>query len=187
MRIGILGGTFNPPHIGHVVLAKEAIRKLCLDKIFFIPTNISPHKDNDFIDSLARFDMVKLTASQDKKFEVLDIEIKRGGVSFTVDTVKQLKRMYPEDDFFLIVGSDLANNFSSWKDYCALKSLVDIVVAQRKVMPLKNKDSFTIIDIPQVDISSSKIRELVKKDISIQDMVEKPVEKYIKKHNLYKA
>jgi len=187
MRIGILGGTFNPPHIGHIVLAKEIARKLCLDRVFFIPTNIPPHKDNDFIDSLARLDMVKLTTAKDQKFEVLDIEIKRGGISFTVDTVKQLKSMYPEDDFFLIVGSDLANNFSSWKDFCVLKTLVNIVVAQRKVMPLEDKNSFTIVDIPQVDISSSKIRKFVKEDISIQDMVEEPVAEYIKKHNLYKA
>jgi len=186
MRVGILGGTFNPPHIGHIVLAKEAIRKLCLDKIFFIPTNIPPHKDNDSINSLARLDMVKLIAAQDQKFEVLDIEIKRGGVSFTVDTVKELKNTYPEDEFFLIVGSDLANNFNSWKEFDALRSLANIVVAQRKVTPLKDKDSFTVIDIPQVDISSSKIRELIKKDVSIKDMVEKKVAEYIQIHNLYK-
>jgi nicotinate-nucleotide adenylyltransferase len=117
MRIGILGGTFNPPHLGHLILAEEVREKLNLDKIFFIPTNIPPHKSTESVSSWHRFNMVKLAIKSNPYFEVLDLEIKRGGVSFTIDTIKELKSKFPRDEFYLIVGSDLASTFSTWKDF----------------------------------------------------------------------
>ena len=143
MKIGILGGTFNPPHIGHIVLAKEIYEKLELDKVLLIPTNTPPHKEDEGVSADVRLHMIKLAARDQEAFEVSDIELKRGGISYTIDTVRKLKELFPQDELYLIVGSDLANDFLSWKDFDQLKNLVRIVVAQRDNAPLKKKNNFT--------------------------------------------
>ncbi len=186
MKIGILGGTFSPPHLGHSALAIEAAEKLKLDKVLFIPTNISPHKENDDTLVSRRFDMVELVISGYKNFVLEDCEIKRGGTSYTIDTVKELKAKYPDDEFYLIVGSDLANDFSSWKDFSELKKLTQIVVGCRNNFPLKEKDGFILLDIAQFYISSSEIRKLVSQGHCVRHLVKETIADYIKKHNLYK-
>ncbi|UCC94409.1 MAG: nicotinate-nucleotide adenylyltransferase [Candidatus Omnitrophota bacterium] len=186
MRIGILGGTFNPPHIGHLILAKEVQEKLALDKIFFIPTNLPPHKEPQLPAVSHRFNMVKCATESNSLFEVLDIEIKRGGTSYTIDTANELKEKFSKADFYLIVGSDLANTFSTWKNFTQVKKLIKIVVAQRKDFPLQEKDEFILVDITQISISSSRIREMVKQGLSIKYLVNEGVERYIEKHKLYK-
>jgi len=185
MKIGILGGTFNPPHLGHSALAIEATEQLKLDKVLFVPTNIPPHKEADDTDIARRLDMLKLAISGSKKFEIEDCEIKRGGRSYTIDTVKELKTKYPDDDFYLIVGSDLANDFFTWKDYQQLKKLIAIAVACRNNYPLKEKDNFILLDIAQFYISSSQIRQLIKQGHCIRHLVKDSVADYIEKHNLY--
>lgn len=186
MRIGILGGTFNPPHIGHFVLAKGVSEQIGLDKVFFVPTNIPPHKEQDEVSPEHRLKMLELSLEGRKDFEILDLEIERGGVSYTVDTVKQLIKSYPEDDFYLMVGSDLANDFSSWKDFDELKKLVKIVVAQRNHDPLKSGNDFILAEITQIHISSSFIREHLKEGRSVDYLVNDKVLDYINKHNLYR-
>ena len=131
MKIGILGGTFNPPHVGHLILAQEVTDVLGLDKVFFIPTNISPHKKSE-PNASSRFNMVELAVSGNSSFEVLDLELKRGGVSYTIDTIRQLKQENPNDEFYLIMGSDLANEFSSWKNCREIKKEVKIAVVDRE-------------------------------------------------------
>ncbi|MCF7908461.1 MAG: nicotinate (nicotinamide) nucleotide adenylyltransferase [Candidatus Omnitrophica bacterium] len=185
MKIGILGGTFNPPHLGHSVLAIEAMEQLKLDKVLLVPTNIAPHKQNDKVEVARRLDMISLAFSQDKRFKIEDCEIKRGGTSYTIDTIKELKDKYPDDQFYLIIGSDLANDFSSWKDYQEVKKLIKIAVACRNNYPLKEKDDFILLDIAQLYISSSQIRQLFKEGHCIEHLVKDRVFEYIKKHNLY--
>jgi nicotinate-nucleotide adenylyltransferase len=186
MKIGILGGTFSPPHLGHSALAIEALEHLKLDRVLLIPTNISPHKDNDSTSILKRLDMVKIMISSDQRIKIEDCEIKRGGTSYTIDTVRELKKKYPGDEFYLIVGSDLANDFSSWKSFPELKKETRIVVGCRNNYPLKEKDNFILLDIAQFYISSSQIRELIKKGHSIRHLVKDSVADYVEKHKLYK-
>lgn len=186
MKIGILGGTFNPPHSGHIIIAKEAKEKLGLDKIFFIPTNTPPHKEKEKIDAFHRLEMTRLATESDSSFEVLDLEIKRGGISYTIDTVKELKQKFIGDEFYLIIGSDLANKFDTWKDFQELKKEVKIVVAQRKEAPVKDKDGFIVIDITQIEICSSKIRELIREGKVADAFLDKGVKDYIDNHKLYK-
>ena len=186
MKIGILGGTFNPPHIGHIVLAKEIYEKLELDKILLIPTNIPPHKEDEGVSADIRLNMIKLAAKGQKAFEVTDIELKRGGISYTIDTVNKLKEVYSKDELYLIVGSDLANDFSSWKDFDQLSNLVKIVVAQRDKAPLKRKNNFIVVNITQIDTCSSDIRELIKEGKSIKGLVDNDVVDYIEKYGLYR-
>ncbi|MBN3039909.1 MAG: nicotinate (nicotinamide) nucleotide adenylyltransferase [Candidatus Omnitrophica bacterium] len=185
MKIGILGGAFNPPHIGHLVLAQEALDKLNLDKIFFIPTNISPHKDNNIVDGLMRLEMLRLATADNKYFNCLDIEIRRLGPSYTIDTIRELKRAYPDDEFFLIIGSDLANSFSTWKDFQQIKKQVKIVAALRKDYPLLDPADFIPIEITHLEISSSKIRDLIYNNSSARYLLRDEVLSYIKEHNLY--
>jgi nicotinate-nucleotide adenylyltransferase len=130
--------------------------------------------------------MLELSIEGRKDFEVLDVEIKRGGVSYTIDTVKELRNIYPYDDLYLIVGSDLANDFSSWKDFDELKKIVKIVVAQRNQDPLKSRDDFIIVEITQIHISSSVIREHLRAGRSVEYLVKDSVLDYIKKHKLYR-
>ena len=186
MKIGILGGTFNPPHVGHLILAQEVAQKLSIDKIFFIPTNIPPHKESHNVKSADRLNMVRLATKEDSRFEVLDLEIKRGGISYTIDTVKALKAKFPKAEFFLIVGSDLANDFPTWRYFEHLKKAVKIVVAKRRAYPLEKKNRFIVVDIVQMGISSSYIRGLIKKGFSVKYLVTDSVAKYIEQHKLYK-
>lgn len=187
MKIGILGGTFNPPHTGHIVIASQVKEKLGLDKVFFIPTNIPPHKDKEEIDSSHRLQMTRLATGSESAFEVLDLEIKRGGISYTIDTVKELRQRFSDDDLYLIIGSDLANTFSSWKDYEQLKKMVRIAVAQREESPLKDADDFIIIDITQIKICSSKIREMIKEGKPVDEFLDKSIKDYIDKNRLYRS
>lgn len=186
MKLGILGGTFNPPHIGHLILACEVQQKLGLDRIFFIPTNIPPHKESHNVDADHRLRMVKLAIEGNLPFEVLDLEIKRGGVSYTIDTVRELKIRHPRGEFYLIVGSDLANDFPTWKYFAGLRKAVKIVVAKRRAYPLRIKDNFIKLDIVEMGISSSYIRGLIKKGFSIKYLVSDNVFAYIEKYKLYK-
>ncbi|MFH1771830.1 MAG: nicotinate-nucleotide adenylyltransferase [Candidatus Omnitrophota bacterium] len=185
MKVGILGGTFNPPHIGHLVLARETLEALKLDKVFFIPTNTPPHKVNDNISANHRYAMVKLAIIGEPCFEVLDIEIERKGVSFTVDTVKQLRKKYPGYEFFLVAGSELARDFAEWKDFETIKKNVKIVVAQREICPLDKTDGFIELKISQIGISSSQIRKLLQQGKSAKYFVRDNVLDYINKHKLY--
>ena len=208
MKIGILGGAFNPPHIGHLILAQEILETLGLDKVFFIPANISPHKQVSNVDAESRLEMTILATTGNKNFEVLDLEVKRGGTSFTIDTIRELKKSYPDDEFYLIIGSDLAETFSTWKNYQDLKKEVKIAVANRKEYPFlsqpqpeagqlqaeeagrplaeKGEDSYLVVDIRQIGVSSSQIRELVKNKRSIRYLVKEKVADYMQQHNLFK-
>jgi nicotinate-nucleotide adenylyltransferase len=157
-----------------------------LDKIFFIPTNIPPHKESHNVAGSDRMKMTNLMLGGDARFEVSDIELRRGGVSYTIDTVRELKAERPRDEFSLIVGSDLANDFSGWRYFDELKKEIKIIVAKRRDYPLARKDNFIIVGILQMGISSSYIRSLIKKGFSVKYLVTEKVAEYIKKNKLYK-
>ncbi|MCF7909888.1 MAG: nicotinate-nucleotide adenylyltransferase [Candidatus Omnitrophica bacterium] len=185
MKIGILGGTFNPPHIGHLILAQEMLDELKLDKIFFIPTNNPPHKRGNQLEPRKRFLMTELAAAGNPKFKVLDLELKRKGKSYTCDTIAELKNKYPQDKLYLIIGSDLAKGFKKWKNPEKIKRMATVIVAKRRGSPFRSSKSFKQVDIIQVELSSSQIRARIKKGKIIQYLVPKKVENYIKKNNLY--
>jgi len=185
MKIGILGGTFNPPHLGHFMLAQTALEKLELDKVFFIPTNKPPHKEMYPIEAKHRLIMLEGALETKPKFILLDWELARDGVSYTIDTLKRLKDEYPEDDFFLIIGSDLANYFETWKDYKEILSLVKVAVGKRNSSPLKSDEGFLTFDITQMDITSSQIRERIESEFSIKGFVPDSVYDYVDKNKLY--
>lgn len=211
MDIGILGGSFNPIHIGHLIAAEEVYQQRALAKVIFMPTGISPHKEvKDLIDSSHRYQMVKDAISDNEHFEVSDIEIKRSGKSYTIDTIGILKKMYGEDHrLFLIVGTDMINEISTWKDIETLSTICHFIVVNRipvstsgnlheslfskgdaggiKVFSDEKKAEIERLKviIPPIGISSTEIRARLKSGRSIRYLVPRCVENYIRTHNLY--
>ena len=187
MRIGIFGGTFNPIHFGHLVLAEQAYEKLNLDKVIFIQSFYPPHKKSaNIAEAKHRYNMVKLAIQSNPRFEISDIEIKRRGRSFLIDTLTQLKAMYPKAKLFFISGSDVSDTMAKWKSIDKILSLAKFILAKRPGYRLKkyNKD-ISVISITELDISSSMIRSKIKSDKSIRYLMPLRVYRYIKQKGLY--
>ena len=188
MKIAILGGTFNPVHIGHLILAEEAREKLGLDKVIFVPTFLPPHKDNsDIAKATDRLSMIRLAIKTNKYFMVSDTEIKRNGRSYTIDTIKEFKERFSSDDLYFIIGSDLLKYLDEWKDLNEIIKLVRFIVATRPGFPLEKIPSYiNTLPIRAVDISAFEIRECVKENKSFHYLVPEGVFNYIRKRGLYK-
>lgn len=213
MKLGLFGGTFNPIHLGHLKAAEEIIKLAGLDKICFIPSNISPHKNDQLlVDGKHRLNMIKLSIRENNKLCVSDYEISREDVSYTIYTLRYFNSKFKEDDLFFIVGNDIFNEIETWKDYKSLFTLSNFIViirpgvaeafgylpvALREVFRYyesdsekiiyKNKSSKMLIKlrIKGFEISSSEIRKLVLVSKPIKNLVPSVVERYILKHNLY--
>jgi len=188
MKIGILGGTFNPVHIGHLILAEEAREKLKLDKILFIPTAIPPHKDSSNIAPASdRLKMLRLAIKGNKFFGVCDIEIKRKGRSFTIDTLKELKAQYGQDELYFIIGSDLLKYLNEWKDLSQIVKMVNFVAATRPGYSLEQIPQYIqTLPIRAVDVSGFEVRRCIQENKSFGYLVPDKVFDYIKKRKLYK-
>jgi len=187
-KIGILGGAFDPVHIAHIIGAQKVKDEFGLNKIIFIPTYIPPHKELPKASPKDRFNMTRLAIKDNPEFEILDIEIKRKGVSYTIDTVKELISMYSQSELYLIIGEDEAKSFMSWREPEKLASLCSFILLTRKgyegKLPkiLEQKALFCQIDI---DVSSTKIRQMIKEGKSINHLLTKEVENYVKDKHLY--
>jgi len=188
MKIGILGGTFNPIHLGHLILAEEIREKLRLDKIIFVPTYIPPHKKSKNIaPARDRYSMIKSAIRGNDFLDVSDIEIRRMGASYTIDTLRSFKKRFPRDDMYFITGSDLLNYLDEWKDLKQIISLVKFVVATRPGYPLEDIPSYIkTVAIRAIDVSAFEIRQCVKKGLSFRYLVPDPVFAYITKKRLYR-
>jgi nicotinate-nucleotide adenylyltransferase len=188
MKIGILGGTFNPVHLGHLILAEEAREKMQLDRIIFVPTYLPPHKESLGIAAASdRYRMIKLAIKGNKYFGVSDAEIKRDGRSYTIDTIKEFKREFPRDELYFITGSDLLNYLEEWKDLSEIIKMVKFIVATRPGYPLEKIPAYIrTVAIRAVDISAFQIRNCIKENKSFRYLVPEAVYNYIVKKKLYK-
>ena len=190
-KLGILGGTFDPIHMGHLVLAEQVREKLQLDQVIFIPCASPPHKTEEKLSPAdARFEMTKLALEGNSYFSVSDIELKRKGLSFTVDTLRKLKELYKNSELYFLTGSDVLNEITTWKDPEEIYKLAKIVIGVRPGFDkFEPEDHFVkksiMVNITGIDISSTQIREKVRKGESIRYLVPSKVEEYIKKKNLY--
>lgn len=195
-NIAIYGGTFNPVHIGHVNLLDCFIRTLDFDEVIVIPTNIPPHKNVHITaDGETRLEMCRL-AFKGEKITVSDIELKREDKSYSYDTVSELKKIYPDDDLFFIMGSDMFLSLEGWYRYDDLKKLITFCAAARStedrklleeqaVKLEKNGAKTVIVDIDIIDISSAQIREKIMFGEPVAEFLPKDVESIISKNNLY--
>ena len=187
-KIGVLGGTFDPPHFGHLLIAEEARQTCCLDEIWFMPSKIPPHKK---ISSLStdddRVEMVKRAIKNNPYFKLSLIEFERNGPSFTIDTMKELNRRYNNDKFFFIIGGDMVHYLPKWKDIHELMTLVTFIGINRPGFSISNNSNENVImvEAPQLDISSSQIRQRIQQDQSVRYLLPEPVLDYIKENELY--
>lgn len=185
-RVGLYGGTFNPVHNAHLLIADQVGRALCLDRVLLMPDMIPPHVDHkDAISAKYRVEMLQL-AIKDNPFLGLELtEIQRGGVSYTYDTIRELKKAHPDVDYYFIIGGDMVDYLPKWHRINDLMRLVNFVGVRRP--GAKNVSDYPVIwvDVPEVDFSSTDIRRRVRNGQSIKYMVPTAVEKYIKEHQLY--
>ena len=198
-KIGIMGGTFDPIHYGHLFIAETACDVLQLDKVLFIPAGAPPHKNEKLItDSNHRFQMIKVAIADNHNFEASDMEIIKEEKSYTIETIKVLRRQYGKEvNLYFITGADAFVGLETWKAYPELLGLTNFIVMTRTIsnpMVLEEKISqFTEkfntnifkVDIPTLDISSTDIRRRVQEGRSIKYLLPYNVEKYIRDHHLY--
>jgi nicotinate-nucleotide adenylyltransferase len=189
-RLGILGGTFDPPHVGHLLLALDALDALGLDRLLLIPAARQPLKSNAAMtDAPHRLAMTQLLAAADPRLAVDGSEVERGGLSFTVDTVRALRGAHPAATFFLLMGEDTAATLPQWREPSALAELVQVVVAERGVSerPLPAGFRAQRLTVRRVDVSATEIRARVREGRSIRGFVPDAVADYIAAHQLYRT
>ena len=190
MRIGVLGGTFDPPHIGHILAAVDAFERLQLGKLILIPTAAQPLKtDAPAIASAEeRLEMVRLAFGSVRGFEVSDTEIRRGGLSYTVDTLEMLKKEHPDDELVLIMGMDAHAAIGRWKNSDRIRELASLAVLTRDDAPRINVSvsNITVVGSRRIDVSSSEIRQRLSEGKSVRGFVAESVEAYIAERKLYR-
>ena len=194
--IGILGGTFNPPHRGHLALARHAQSELGLDRVLLMPAHSAPHKsEEEDPGPQRRLEMCRLAVGEAAGLQACGLEIERGGPSYTVDTLRAVHASRPGAKLTFIVGADMAQTLPVWREPQALVELADLAVAKREdagredvlraLAPLSAEVAF--LKMPLVEISSSLVRERVNAGGSIAGLVELEVGEYIAEHGLYRA
>lgn len=191
--IGIMGGTFDPVHIGHLIAAETARDKCGLDEIWFIPSYAPPLKGNEpGVDSRTRYRMVQEAVRSNPSFRVLDIELVRGGTSYSYDTALELTRRYPKFSFSYIIGSDRINDLPRWHRIEELAALVSFIGLERPETPIHSEElpefllrRLQLALMPPIGISSTDIRESLKSGRSIQYMVPEGVRDMIRRNGYY--
>lgn len=196
-RIAILGGTFNPIHNGHIRLALACHNECAFDKILLIPANVPPHKQTpDPCSQDDRMKMCQIAVKGNPLFEVSDIEFRLGGTSYTVNTLHALVQLYPQTEFFLIVGSDMFFTFRQWKKYKEILQMATLVAASRnqkehqKMLALRNSFlqegfSVTVVDNQVYEVSSTQLRCALKSGQDVSDYLPAGVYQYIQMHHLF--
>lgn len=186
-KIGVLGGTFNPPHLGHLIIADQVQDQLALDKIIFLPTAEPPHSSSEkkTLASEKRVHMLDLAIMDNPDFAMELYEVERGGKNYTYDTMKALIDLYPAVDFYFIVGGDMIADLPTWYRIDELVHLVQLVGVNRPGFETETEYPIIMVDIPMTNISSSTIRTKVARGCSIKYLVPKDVAKYIELEGLY--
>jgi nicotinate-nucleotide adenylyltransferase len=195
-RIGILGGTFNPPHLGHLICGQEALIQLKLDRIVMIPAGVPPHKELDEDPGQRhRLELCRRAVDGDARFEVSALEMEREGPSFTVDTIEQLHQIAPDSELYLILGGDAAAGLHTWRQPERVLSLATLAIARRRgtsrtaidetLGQVQGGEQARFFRMPRIGISSTDIRERVQRHESLRYLVPDGVASYIAEHQLY--
>ncbi len=200
MRIGIFGGSFDPVHLGHLLLAETCREQARLDQVWFMPAASPPHKRRNVLSPAKdRLEMLRLAIGGHAGFQVSTLEVDRGGVSYTVDTLRQLREQHGSDELFLLMGGDTLADLPKWREPAEILTIATPVVVQRHGAPVPNFAVLTalvdsarlatfseyIVEMPVVEISSTELRERVKSGRSIRFRTPRAVEKFIEAQKLY--
>lgn len=197
MRIGIYGGSFNPVHNGHIHLALSASEELNLDKIYLVPSGISPHRSSaEYAPPEDRLEMLKIACAVSEKLDVCDYEIKSDRKSYTIYTIEEFRRCFPDDELFLLIGSDMLMIFETWNRFeDILKEVTlavvsrkngDIEVLEEKAEKLRKYGKITVCRAEPLEISSTEIRKKIEKNEKFSCYLDKNVVQYITLKNLYR-
>lgn len=201
MKIGIMGGTFDPIHNGHLMLGDYACKEYFLDEVWFMPNGNPPHKDNASIELSAkeRSRMVSLAIQDDPRFRLEDYEVNRSRISCSYETMEHLTALYPEDSFYFIIGADSLFAIETWRSPERLFKVCTILAAFRgdknsrsimhgKIRRLKHKYSADIrlLYTPVMDVSSHELREQLREGRDVRDLLPPAVDAYIREHHLYR-
>lgn len=194
-KIGILGGSFNPIHNGHLYIARQALERCGLDQILFVPTGRAPHKDNrNFVSKQHRYEMTRLAIAGEPRFAVSDIEIQTEGVCYTVHTMAALQKQYPESTLYYIIGADSLFSILTWHRPEQLLKTLKLIVVDRDGQDIDARAGqyrrqygadITVCHIPPVDISATEIRRAYARGRTSGGAVPAAVEQYIIKHHLF--
>ena len=196
LRLGIFGGTFDPPHVGHVAVAGDVADALTLDRVLWIPAGIPPHKDVVGVTAAPlRLEMARAAAQADPRFEASDLELGRAGPSYTVDTLRALRARHPGARLFLIVGADQIRTFEhGWKEPREILRLATLVLLDREgeaapaVAPdLPGMEKALHVAVTRVDVSSSQVRDRVAAGLSVTELVPEGVRAVVEREGLYRG
>ncbi len=192
MKIGFLGGSFDPLHFGHLLAAQDAHEQHALDRLVFVPAARAPLKANDTASSVEdRLAMLQAALEGDKRFEVSDYELRRGGVSYTIDSARHFRALYPRDQLYWIIGGDQLPKLHLWKEIEQLAQLVEFIFLQRPGYPVKSAPAFPGLRLHRCDghvlaISSTELRDRVKRNLSLDYFVPHKAIVYIQEKHLYR-
>jgi nicotinate-nucleotide adenylyltransferase len=191
VRLGILGGSFDPPHNGHLLVAEDAFDALRLDRLVFVPAGTQPLKrDRDTAPADRRLAMVRAMVGDDKRFEASAVEVERGGLSFTVDTLRHFSSQFPSAERFLLLGADVLPTFAQWREPEEVVRLAQPVILQRAGSPAVDAKLAGVkaicLDTRRVDVSSTEVRERVRQGKPIRGFVTDAVAALIERDGLYR-
>lgn len=187
MNVGLFGGTFDPPHMGHLIAAQDACIALSLDRFLFIPASTPPHKlERNVTSPEIRREMLRAALAGNDTFEICDIELRRSGPSYTVDTLRQLRAELPEATFFLLLGIDQVREFSTWREPDAILRLAHVVMLTRAGGESSQGDFVhDVVAVTRIDISSTLVRRRVAAGQPIRYLVPDAVAAIIEREGLY--
>lgn len=197
MRIGVYGGTFDPVHFGHLLLAEQCREQLALDEVWFVPAATPPHKPNaDISEGKHRLNMLKLAVSGHPAFVVSDRELRRGGKSYTVDTLTEIQQEDPSRELVLLIGGDSLADLPTWRETGRILQLATVVAVNRGRTPLDvepvvaalgeaARSRLQVLPMPAVDLSASDLRRRLAAGHSVRFMTPRAVERYALEHHLY--
>jgi nicotinate-nucleotide adenylyltransferase len=190
-RIGIFGGTFDPPHKAHIAIAEQAKKQFLLNGVIFVPAYIPPHKLlKTSTNASQRLAMVKLAIGRKAGYKVSALELRRGGISFTIDTLRAFHKRFPRTEIVLILGADNLSQFRYWKAPDEILKLANLAIYRRKGFDkaLKNTHiTFEIVEGRLLQISSTELRRRIQHELPVSQYISKQVLAYIKKHSLYRT
>ncbi|BAC13941.1 nicotinate-nucleotide adenylyltransferase [Oceanobacillus iheyensis HTE831] len=184
-EIGILGGTFDPPHLGHLLIAEEVRRAKELDEIWFIPTNTPPHKEDTTTSADHRTSMIQLAIDSHPSFKLNDMELKREGKSYTYDTIQELTDLYPSHTFYFIIGGDMVEFLPKWHRIDELLEMITFIGVSRPGYSLQTSYPVDFVDIPTIQLSSTILRERLQNREWIRYLLPDSVMQYVREHQLY--
>ncbi|MNW46584.1 putative nicotinate-nucleotide adenylyltransferase [compost metagenome] len=191
-KVGIMGGAFDPIHLGHLLAAEAAREQYQLEEVWFMPSHIPPHKHQAGVSGQQRLEMVVAATHNHPAFRPLDIELQRGGISYTINTVKELHKQYPDVEFYFIIGADMVNYLPKWEGIEELTTLLHFIGLQRPgsfmeldLLPSYIQEAVKLAEMPLVDISSSLIRRRIAQGLSVRYMVPEVVYEYMIRSGLY--